>query len=63
MSTSTPSGGSRARRLSNSSMDASSLFPIYEDPIQDNIPLFSDLESTAGIYFSINYVSNCFFSD
>ena len=51
MSTSTPSGGSRARRLSNSSLDASSLFPIYEDPIQDNIPLFSDLESTAGNYY------------
>ena len=54
MATSTPSvSSSRARRLSNSSMDASALFPIYEDPIQDNVPLFSDLESTAGTYYDI----------
>ena len=47
--TSTPSGGmsGRGRRLSGGSLDGS-LFPIYEDPGTDNIPLFSDLESTAG---------------
>ena len=43
--TSTPTG--RGRRLSSGSMDAS-LFPIYEDPGSESIPLFSDLESTAG---------------
>jgi len=49
--TSTPCAatGSRTRRLSSTSMaDASALFPIYEDPGHDSVPLFSDLESTAG---------------
>jgi len=43
--TSTPSG--RGRRSSSGSTDAN-LFPIYEDPLQDTMPLFSDLESMAG---------------
>jgi len=44
---STPTMTGRGRRLSSSSLDAS-LFPIYEDPGNESIPLFSDLESTAG---------------
>ena len=46
--TSTPN--TRSRRLSSGSMSEASLFPIYEDPDpdQDNIPLFSDMESVAG---------------
>merc|ERR1719410_2447804 len=46
--TSTPH--TRSRRLSSGSMSEASLFPIYEDPDpdQDNIPLFSDMESVAG---------------
>ena len=43
--TSTPN---RGRRLSSGSTTEASLFPIYEDPEQDNIPLFSDMESVAG---------------
>ena len=43
--TSTPN---RGRRLSSGSTAEASLFPIYEDPEQDNIPLFSDMESVAG---------------
>eukprot|EP00092_Neocalanus_flemingeri_P054245 GFUD01063881.1.p1 GENE.GFUD01063881.1~~GFUD01063881.1.p1 ORF type:complete len:1583 (+),score=606.32 GFUD01063881.1:211-4959(+) len=43
--TSTPA--TRGRRSSSSSTDAA-LFPIYEDPLQDSMPLFSDLESMAG---------------
>ena len=44
--TSTPSG--RGRRSSSGSTTDASLFPIYEDPLQDSMPLFSDLESMAG---------------
>jgi len=43
--TSTPA--TRGRRSSSGSTEAS-LFPIYEDPIQDTVPLFSDMESMAG---------------
>ena len=43
--TSTPN---RSRRLSSGSTNEASLFPIYEDPAQDTIPLFSDMESVAG---------------
>ena len=43
--TSTPN---RSRRLSSGSTTEASLFPIYEDPEQDTIPLFSDMESVAG---------------
>ena len=45
--TSTPNIN-RSRRLSSGSTTEASLFPIYEDPEQDNIPLFSDMESVAG---------------
>ena len=44
--TSTPTG--RSRRLSTGSNSEAALFPIYEDPDQDTLPLFSDLESVAG---------------
>lgn len=38
----------RGRRLSSSSQQDASLFPIWEDPDHENLPLFSDLESCAG---------------
>ena len=44
--TSTPTV--RSRRLSTGSNPEAALFPIYEDPDQDTLPLFSDLESVAG---------------
>jgi len=45
--TSTPN--TRSRRLSNSSQQDASLFPIWEDPDErENVPLFSDMESCAG---------------
>ena len=34
--------------MSSGSTTEASLFPIYEDPEQDTIPLFSDMESVAG---------------